>query len=217
MKFDLNIREKLISKAELCSYPMGHTIFRQGDFGDKMYIILKGSVNVIIHYTDPITGKPGQKTVAWMRDGSSFGEYSMLGSKSRAAKDSVFTSIAKMVNNINSRLVFLKKSVIYQQEIDLKSQNMIEEWKKKKAEEEAIKYNPSLKVEAPPVYQERTKRAADIVVAEDILLFELSREYFREIIMETIKDEHEKKMRILADLPLFKVPSAFTRCMSCLL
>jgi CRP-like cAMP-binding protein len=187
MKFDVGIREKIINKAELCEYRSGHTIFRQGDFGDKMYIILKGSVNVIIHYIDPITGKPGEKTVAWMRDGSSFGEYSMLGSKSRAAKDNVFTSI------------------IYEQDIDLKAQNMVEDWKKKNAEEEAVKYNPSLKADAPPAYQERTKRAADIVVAEDILLLELSREYFREIILDTIKDEYERKMRILADLPLFKV------------
>lgn len=205
MKFDVGIREKIINKAELCEYRSGHTIFRQGDFGDKMYIILKGSVNVIIHYIDPITGKPGEKTVAWMRDGSSFGEYSMLGSKSRAAKDNVFTSIAKMTNNINNRLVYLKKSVIYEQDIDLKAQNMVEDWKKKNAEEEAVKYNPFLKADAPPAYQERTKRAADIVVAEDILLLELSREYFREIILDTIKDEYERKMRILADLPLFKV------------
>ena len=81
MKFDLRIREKIIRRAELVEYPSNTTIFRQGDYGDKMYVILRGSVNVIIHYNDPITGKPVSKTVAWMKDGSSFGEYAMLGSK----------------------------------------------------------------------------------------------------------------------------------------
>lgn len=214
MKFDINIREKIIKQAELVDYPSSHTIFKQGDYGDKMYIILKGSVNVVIHYNDPITGKPVSKTVAWMRDGSSFGEYAMLGSKSRASKDTVFTSISKLGNDISNRMIYLKKSILYQQEIDLKANNMVETWKKKKAEEEAAKYNPTQKTQDVPAYQERTKRAADIVVAEDILLFELSREYFREIILENIKDEYERKMRILADLPLFKVGIDLIRSMN---
>jgi CRP-like cAMP-binding protein len=214
MKFDINIREKIINKADLIEYPTYCTIFKQGDYGDKMYIILKGSVNVVIHYNDPITGKPVSKTVAWMRDGSSFGEYAMLGSKSRASKDNVFTSISKLGNDISNRMIYLKKSILYQQDIDLKANNLVETWKKKKADEEAAKYDPNFKAAAQPAYQERTKRAADIVVAEDILLFELSREYFREIILENIKDEYERKMRILADLPLFKVGYAHTRSMN---
>ena len=58
MKFDSEVRKQILSKAELVEYPAGHTVFKQGDYGDKMYIILQGSVNVMIHYSDPITAKP---------------------------------------------------------------------------------------------------------------------------------------------------------------
>ena len=55
MKFDSTIRQKILRKAELAEYRVGHVLFKQGDYGDKMYIILRGSVNVAINFNDPIT------------------------------------------------------------------------------------------------------------------------------------------------------------------
>jgi hypothetical protein len=43
------------------------------------------------------------------------------------------------------------------------------------------------------------------VATEDLLMLELSREFFREIILNTIKDEYERKMRLISELPFFKV------------
>lgn len=211
MKFDSDVRKQILSKAELVEYPAGHTVFKQGDFGDKMYIILQGSVNVMIHYSDPITAKPMSRVVAWMRDGSSFGEYSMLGSKSRTIKDTVFTSMSKLSSEINNRLIYLKRAIIYQEPIDLKEKSAVDVWKKNRAEEFKRQNDPLYQKntagQKEAAYQERTKRAADIVATENLFMLELSREYFREIILTTIKDEYERKMRLLSELPLFKVSS----------
>jgi CRP-like cAMP-binding protein len=199
-KFDKEIRDSIIKKGELNCYPAGHVVFKQGSYGDKMYIILRGSVNVIINYTDPMTSLPQSKVVAWMKDGSSFGEYAMLGSKTRGIKESILSTIARVTNDIQKRVTYLKRAIVYNQQIDLKANNPIIEEKKKKQEEEAL-----LKSGKTSNYQERTKRAADIVATEDLLMLELSREFFREIILNTIKDEYERKMRLISELPFFKV------------
>ena len=207
MKFDYEVRQKLLSKAELGIYPCGHVLFRQGDFGDKMYIIISGSANVIIHYNDPVSGRSMERIVAWMKDGSSFGEYSMLGTKSRVGKDSVFLNMSKLSTDLNNRLVYLKRAIIGRQEIDLKSQNPVEDWKKMKAEQRdiALGIKQAQKVDDKPTYVERTKRAADVVAAEELIVLELSRDYFKEVILLTIKDEYERKIKLLSELPLFKV------------
>ena len=204
MKFDHEVRQKILKEAELKEMKTGHLLFRQGDYGDKMYIILKGSVSVIINYVDQITGEKMRKVVAWMRDGASFGEYSMLGSKSRAIKDSVFTTMQKIQNENYNRLVCLKRAIVYNQSIDLKENNPVEKWKRKKEEERVLREEPHRKKQDTSVYQERTKRAADIIAVEDLLVLELSREFFREIILATIKDEYERKMRLLSEISLFK-------------
>jgi CRP-like cAMP-binding protein len=208
MKFDSDVRHKLLYKAQMATYPNGHVLFRQGDFGDKMYVILSGSANVVIHYNDPVSGKPTDRIVAWMKDGSSFGEYSMLGTKSRGGKDSVFVNISRLTNDLTNRLVYLKRAIIGQQEIDLKANNPVEDWKKMKEEQKELALglnNPKPKpVEEPQTYVERTKRAADIIATEELTVLELSRDYFKEVILLTIKDEYERKIKLLSELPLFK-------------
>lgn len=52
---------------------------------------------------------------------------------------------------------------------------------------------------------ERTKRAASIIVTQDAHLLELSREFYQEIILMTIKDEYEKKMRLISEINFFRV------------
>lgn len=42
------VRISLLKSATYNHFPSGSTVFKQGDFGDLMYIILRGSVNVRI-------------------------------------------------------------------------------------------------------------------------------------------------------------------------
>ena len=54
--------------------PGGTTVFRQGDLGDTFYVILHGSVNVLIK--DPVT--EADNVVATLYGGDSFGELALL-------------------------------------------------------------------------------------------------------------------------------------------
>jgi len=46
------VRISLLRSAEFNHYPMGSTVFQQGDYGDLMYIILRGSANVRVQKAD---------------------------------------------------------------------------------------------------------------------------------------------------------------------
>lgn len=125
MKFGNKIREKILLKAELKSYDEGHVLFREGDFGDKMYIIIKGSVNVIISEKNKFSGQVSKRLAAWITEGNSFGEYSMLGGKSRNKKKTVYMQIKEITDKMVKRSDYLKTGIFYGQKIDLKSNNPI--------------------------------------------------------------------------------------------
>lgn len=73
-----------------------------------MYIIVKGSVNVVINNPDPFTGEHRPRIVAWMNDGTSFGSYSMLSGEDRGMKKTVATQITMLTKSIKDRENYLK-------------------------------------------------------------------------------------------------------------
>ena len=46
LRFNEEQRKQVYENAEYCSLPARKVIFKQGDIGDKMYVILKGRVAV---------------------------------------------------------------------------------------------------------------------------------------------------------------------------
>ena len=84
-KFNFEARQKLLLKSFYSSYIKGTTIFHQGDFGDFMYIILKGSVGVRIKNlalgTEPLI-------VATLREGEQFGELALIKTYDPRSKNS---------------------------------------------------------------------------------------------------------------------------------
>lgn len=60
-------------------FPSGSTIIRQGDPGDKFYIIRGGSVNVIKN------DERGQRLVGILKRGAYFGEQALIHPKKRLA------------------------------------------------------------------------------------------------------------------------------------
>ena len=60
-------------------YEAGEVIFRQGDLGDALYIILKGNVEVLLEED----GK--ESVIARLGDGEYFGEMALLKERSRSA------------------------------------------------------------------------------------------------------------------------------------
>jgi len=74
-KFAKEERIKLLKKGIYASFPQNKAIFHQGDIGDYMYIILKGSIGVRI--TDTAFGAE-PIFVATLREGEQFGELALL-------------------------------------------------------------------------------------------------------------------------------------------
>lgn len=77
-KFNQSVRMVFLSMSKLVSFKRGETVFQSGDSGESMFVILRGSVNVIV----PRKKTKGNRVVACLYDGSSFGEYSILGLRS---------------------------------------------------------------------------------------------------------------------------------------
>jgi CRP/FNR family cyclic AMP-dependent transcriptional regulator len=63
-----------------CSFPRGATIFRQGDEGDVLYLIVRGQVRI---YTISQSGH--ELSVQVFRDGHFFGELALLDGQPRSA------------------------------------------------------------------------------------------------------------------------------------
>ena len=75
-RFDKNVRMKILSVAEYHFAKEHSTLFRQGDKGEHMYIILKGTVNIRI-----ISDEHGgfEVPVTTLYDGEHFGELAIVG------------------------------------------------------------------------------------------------------------------------------------------
>ena len=75
---DKPTRLKLLKCSTHHNYKFGEIIFKQGDYGDLMYIILKGAVNIKVSRRTPY-GTTEEATIGRLYDGAHFGEYSMMG------------------------------------------------------------------------------------------------------------------------------------------
>ena len=71
---------KLAQRVAPVSYPPGASIIRQGETGDKFYVLLEGQVDVLMN----APGR-GQVLVDQLRPGAYFGEMALLGNGIRAA------------------------------------------------------------------------------------------------------------------------------------
>jgi hypothetical protein len=89
-KFDKDLRIRVLQNSKVRVYAPGKRIFRQGDYGDTMYVILSGSVDVRIKKVDKSTGFSTKRTVNFLEDGQSFGEYAMMGTRVKEAENLTF-------------------------------------------------------------------------------------------------------------------------------
>ncbi|MCC6388541.1 MAG: Crp/Fnr family transcriptional regulator [Dehalococcoidia bacterium] len=85
-------RQALATRARLRSYPPGTTIFREGEPGDSMHVIVEGRVSVSVS-----NGAGGEATIASVGPGDCVGELSLLDGRPRSAAAIAATATKTMV------------------------------------------------------------------------------------------------------------------------
>jgi Cyclic nucleotide-binding domain len=81
-KLSKPVRLSLLRESDYFFMETGKTVFNEGDFGDLMYIILRGSVNVL-KKKKTFYGETINQTIAVLYDGLHFGELAMLGTANK--------------------------------------------------------------------------------------------------------------------------------------
>jgi len=81
-----HVKLDILRNATLVSYPANTTIFKQGDVGELMYIILKGSVHVRTKKKTTY-GSVENLIVNTLYDGLHFGDYAIINRGNAAQED----------------------------------------------------------------------------------------------------------------------------------
>ncbi len=102
--------EKILKISKIEKYPANAVIFREGDRGDKFYVILKGKVRI----SKRVEGI-GEEALAILGPGSFFGEMSLIDDFPRSA-DAITnepTELLTISKEDFENLLFLDKDLAY--------------------------------------------------------------------------------------------------------
>ncbi len=97
LRLDEESRQQIMLLLERCEFSAGQTIFQQGERGDSMYVILRGSASVRISTLD------GDRRLVTFSPGTMFGEMSLLDDETRSA---TLTADEAMVCLVLTRAAF---------------------------------------------------------------------------------------------------------------
>lgn len=196
------IRLLLLRYSEYYYFPRHSFVFKQGDYGDLMYVILRGSCNVRITRTTQY-GTQEDVVVACLYDGDRFGELAMMGT---TAKSSLIKQ-TDHISDLNTRGKSLEQQNRKREnQVQLTAQHAKKKEEETKQDENGGKstsQQPQGNQEKPANYFERTKRAASIQIAESADLLAIPRDKFKEILLTMIQKELDVKLKVLQCLPFF--------------
>ncbi len=82
---------EIASRTSTQEYKPSERIFREGDIGDAMYLILRGEVRI----SKEIPGV-GEEALAFLQDGAYFGEMSLVGEESPRSASAIASSPVKL-------------------------------------------------------------------------------------------------------------------------
>ncbi|OMJ78446.1 hypothetical protein SteCoe_21731 [Stentor coeruleus] len=131
LKFNYKVRKSIYTISQIKHYYSGEVIFKQGEIGDKLYVILKGSVSIEKEYPE---FRNYSFIINSVYDGRQFGDLSLMGSLNNhpvnervasciASEESYFLSIPKkdyqrmlldsQKEEIESRINFFSEIAIF--------------------------------------------------------------------------------------------------------
>lgn len=164
-RFDRITRLELLQRASLKEFQPEEIIFNQGDFGNYMYVILKGAIN-IRKFRISKEGIEQNTVINTLYDGEMFGELAMMGTTQKKEKNT---------NDLTN------------------------------ADKENLEENEKENQEKDKLYIERTKRMATAQAAETTYVLEISREYFKKVLLSISQKELDEKLNFLMNIPTFSV------------
>lgn len=93
------------------SHGLGHTLFREGEVGDKLYVIVEGKVRI----SRQIAGM-GEEALAVLGPGSAFGEMALIEDVPRSADAIVHERVKLLViaKEAMQDLLFIHKDLAYE-------------------------------------------------------------------------------------------------------
>lgn len=187
-KFSETIRLHFIKRAKFIEYPANQIIFKEGDFGDLMYIILRGSVNIrVLKHLDIYKDESCSLVVNSFYDGDQFGDLAMMSvkqSNSTLLKSKALTSNVHRIKDVRKYLQ--KCEEILETNIRRPSFN-------KEAEKEYLGIQENQENNT----LERTKRAATIETVEQCYFLTLARGEYQYIYTHILQKSLEDRLNIL--------------------
>lgn len=103
--------ERIASLCSECTYEVGDFVFREGDIGDKLYLILEGKIRI----SRQVSGM-GEEALAVLGPGQAFGEMSLIDDFPRSADARVHDRCRLLVLSKEALedLLFLDKDLAYE-------------------------------------------------------------------------------------------------------
>lgn len=203
-KFQKPVRYRLLKISSLIHKNAGEILFRQGDFGDLLYVILKGSVNVIVNSKNKY-GEMHENVVASLYDGSSFGELAMMGANRNTKElkidliSQIITrsDIFKFIKQEEEEKLFEEKKKLLQEAVEIHKRFHN---KKKIIEKLENEINEIIEKKI----KEGQKRLATIKTQETSYLLVIPRNEFKSILLSLFQNDLDFKVRILKKIDFFK-------------
>ncbi|KAM3143199.1 hypothetical protein pb186bvf_004785 [Paramecium bursaria] len=222
-RFTKSTRINLLKLGVYLEIQPGEYVFKQGDYGDNLFVILQGSVSVKIERQFLRDGLVMEQVVSSLYDGQHFGELAMMDTNQGEEEDEMV--LEEKLSNIQISSLREAQKELFKQDMEslgkqsrIQMNQTIQEYQKRNIninnwlkEDEKKQYvmeltnqdNIKSNIEYKRVVKKNLRKAS-IQASERCHLLAISRDNFKNILMVLMQDELEQKIKMLRSLRFFK-------------
>ena len=207
-RFTRIARMNILRQSSLMEYNANERIFSEGDYGDLMYIIVKGSVDIRLrrklNYKDE---EPVDIVINSFYDGDHFGDLAMMSIKKSDASNNKTSKLFQLneltIQDIRAYLkkFYENKNSGYENSMDSKA---FDEEKHLRNSFLEIKNKSYFGIEEKDQNIERTKRTATVQASENTVFLVLKREKYQQIFFSILQQSLEEKIQTLLTTSIFE-------------
>jgi len=210
-----HVKLDILRNATFVSYPANTTIFSQGDIGDLMYIILKGSVHVRVKKKTTY-GSVENLIVNTLYDGLHFGDYAIINKGKQDPEEiqdvgqvrqkiSPPMSPSKHIGRLATMALGDPNYTFKDGVGGYKNQKSVYDSPRSPLDRETNRSeHPDVAGPSRRYFKDNTKRTATVETVEHCDLLAIPREKFQNIFMDMVEEDLHDKLEILTSLPFLK-------------